>query len=420
MRLNAFFAKPPLPPSGAAGSDLRGDSPCSRRSSIASIEGNEAPIRSRSNSVSGQKSLQSNYERSFPPFFLQSHTGLAPCSRFLRDEEALEIIRNRIDETLETSEDRHHSLQQTHPFDAATLLHLPAHIRMRRRPHSKTVKEIIARINGTVDHPIDLTEVKSEASGQKHTHWLKAISTKYLKFAEDVRPPYIGTYSKLPLECTVSKLCRNPFTRGLPRTNYDYDSEAEWEEPGEGEDLDSEGEEELGEDEDGDEMDGFLDDEDAGDGIGVAGNRRRLVIGDLEPVSTGLCWDDGHERLGGGKPEHGHSTLDFRPFRLEVMLGKQPNKLSTTKLADNPRYQPNPHRPLLNLLLALSHSSHHHRPSFQHAPSPPPPPHHPPKQHPHRRIRPPLQNATTLPLQTHLNASERCQGPQNSSARIDG
>ncbi|KAI4124356.1 MAG: hypothetical protein LQ347_005770, partial [Umbilicaria vellea] len=152
---------------------------------------------------------------------------------------------------------------------------------------------------------------------EKPVHWLRATSTKYLKFAEDIRPPYIGTYSKLPAECAVSKLCRNPFTRGLPQTNYDYDSEAEWEEPGEGEDLDSEGEEELGEDEDGDEMDGFLDDEDAGDGTGVAGNRRRLVIGDLEPVSTGLCWDDGQ---GGGKRKGGPSTFDLSPFRLEVIL----------------------------------------------------------------------------------------------------
>ena len=193
-------------------------------------------------------------------------------------------------------------------------------MRIRHKAHKGTVREIIARIHGTVDHPIDLTALKSETTAPKPAHWLKAISTKYLKFAEDVRPPYIGTYSKQPVGFTVSKLCRNPFTRALPQINYDYDSEAEWEEPGEGEDLDSEGEEELGEDDDGDEMDGFLDDEDAGDGTGVAGNRRRLVIGDLEPVSTGLCWDNGQGRLGG---VDGHSTIDLRPFKLEVMLGKE-------------------------------------------------------------------------------------------------
>lgn len=275
-------------------------------------------IRSRSTSVSDRKPLQSDYERSFPPFFLQSHTGLAPYSRFSRDEEGLETIRSTIDESMGTIEERQHSLQQAPPFDAATLLPLPAHKKTRRKPYRKTVREIVARINGSVDHPIDLTGLKSEASAEKPAHWLRAISTKYLKFAEDVRPPYIGTYSKLPAASTISKLCRNPFTRALPQTNYDYDSEAEWEEPGEGEDLDSEGEEELGEDEDGDEMDGFLDDEDAGDVGGVAGNRRRLVIGDLEPVSTGLCWDDCQ---GGGKSEDRPSTIDLRPFSLEIILG---------------------------------------------------------------------------------------------------
>lgn len=329
MRLNAFFAKPPLPASGTAKADLRGDSPCSRRSSIASIEENEALIRSRSNSVSGQKPLHSDYERSFPSFFLQSHTGLAPYSRFSRDEEGLETIRSTIDESMGTSEERRHSLQRPPSFDAATLLHLPAHKKTRRKPYTKTVREIVARINGTMDHPIDLTGFRSEASAEKPARWLRAISTKYIKFAEDVRPPYIGTYSKQPAGCAVSKLCRNPFTRGLPHTNYDYDSEAEWEEPGEGEDLDSEGEEEVGEDEDGDEMDGFLDDEDAGDGIGVAGNRRRLVIGDLEPVSTGLCWNDGQGR---GKFKDGPSTIDLRPFRLEVILGKKPCPLNIFQL----------------------------------------------------------------------------------------
>jgi chromatin assembly factor 1 subunit A len=71
----------------------------------------------------------------------------------------------------------------------------------------------------------------------------------------------------------------------LPDTNYDYDSEAEWEEPEEGEDLNSEDEEEMSEDGD-DDMDGFLDDEDDA----MAGGKRRLIVGDLEPVSSGIRW----------------------------------------------------------------------------------------------------------------------------------
>lgn len=73
----------------------------------------------------------------------------------------------------------------------------------------------------------------------------------------------------------------------MPNTNYDYDSEAEWEDPGEGEDLVSE-DEEPDADEDEDEMDGFLDDEDAAD----AKPKRRALLGDLEPSSTGICWSE--------------------------------------------------------------------------------------------------------------------------------
>ena len=275
--------------------------------------------------MSAQKLLQSDYERFFPPFFLQSHTGLAPFHNFLRDDAGLDIARSRIDESLGSSEEREHSLHHRPSFDAATLLHLPAHKRRRRKPYGPTVREIIARIHGTAEHPIDLRQSKPGTSTQTPADLLRSISTKYLQFAEDVRPPYIGTYSKLPAGCTVSKLSRNPFTRALPQTNYDYDSEAEWEEPGEGEDLDSEGEEEHGEDEDGDEMDGFLDDEDAGDGVGVAGNRRRLLIGDLEPVCTGLWWENSR---GDSKLEDGQSSTDLQSFRLEVMLGKKPGYLT--------------------------------------------------------------------------------------------
>ncbi len=93
--------------------------------------------------------------------------------------------------------------------------------------------------------------------------------------------------------------------------DYDYDSEGEWEEPGEGEDLDSEGEEEI-ESEDGDDMEGFLDDEDVADSA-KALQKRRLVTGDLEPISTGLCWEDDNNY---------QAHRDLAQFQLEVILGK--------------------------------------------------------------------------------------------------
>ncbi|KAL9033779.1 MAG: hypothetical protein Q9214_007347, partial [Letrouitia sp. 1 TL-2023] len=140
-------------------------------------------------------------------------------------------------------------------------------------------------------------------------------------FAEDVRPPYIGTFTKLQDNQKAAKLCRNPFSRSLPNTNYDYDSEAEWEDPGEGEDLDSEGEEEN-ESEEGDDMDDFLDDEDAGDGSRQS-LKRRPMIADLEPTSTGLCWEYDFSVNAKSTPDTFHnnaSEIDLRQYRLEVIL----------------------------------------------------------------------------------------------------
>jgi hypothetical protein len=65
---------------------------------------------------------------------------------------------------------------------------------------------------------------------------------KLIQFTEDVRPPYFGTWT------TKSKLVngKKPFGRA-EELEYDYDSEAEWEEDEIGEELVSEEEEEEGE-----------------------------------------------------------------------------------------------------------------------------------------------------------------------------
>lgn len=146
------------------------------------------------------------------------------------------------------------------------------------------MKDILLKIQnlgGSLD-----ADGASEAS-TKLQDLLRKIPMKSLKFGEDVRPPYQGTYTKPLPEGSANKLSRNPFHRGLPDTNYDYDSEAEWEDAEEGEELDSEEEEEVSEEGD-DDMEGFLDDEDDHPVDG----KRRLIVGDLEPVCTGIRWQD--------------------------------------------------------------------------------------------------------------------------------
>jgi chromatin assembly factor 1 subunit A len=130
---------------------------------------------------------------------------------------------------------------------------------------------------------------------------------KLLQFQEDVRPPYRGTYTSRPVT-GMTKLARNPMRRDLPNTDYDYDSEAEWQEDEDAEDLKSEGDEDEEVDDDED-MDGFLDDENDE----IANSRRLVLQGDLEPVSTGLCWEDRKKR---------NTNVKMIPYRMEVILGK--------------------------------------------------------------------------------------------------
>jgi len=155
----------------------------------------------------------------------------------------------------------------------------------RRGRHNRPVKEILQKIQYASDPSLQPTAKQDPTTVQNLHQLLRKITLKSLKFGEDVRPPYQGTYTRSVPEASAKKLCRNPYHRGLPDTNYDYDSEVEWEEPEEGEDLNSEEEEDLSDDGE-DDMDGFLDDEDDA----LAGGKRRLIVGDLEPVSSGIRW----------------------------------------------------------------------------------------------------------------------------------
>ncbi|RAL62832.1 hypothetical protein DID88_004674 [Monilinia fructigena] len=144
---------------------------------------------------------------------------------------------------------------------------------------------------------------------------LKDIPMKYLKFQEDVRPPYQGTYTHTPMH-GISKLARNPMRRDLPNTNYDYDSEAEWIEDEDAEDLNSEGEEDEEGLDDVEDMDGFLDDENDD----LLNSRRAMggIQGDLEPVSTGLCWEDTKKR---------NRNVTMMPYRMEFIIDPNVNVL---------------------------------------------------------------------------------------------
>ena len=313
LRLNAFFVQPSLSNRAPSGSPARdGPSPLSsRRSSISEINAMEAESRHRSRSISStpRKQRLPDYERSFPPFFLQSHTTLAPTHRFCRDE-SLSYTQEKIDEALLQSQKASDKSGEV-AFDPYNLLHISSDRSYRCPPSLMSVKDIVAEIDGVSQNPINLTESQFQRATKKPLDLLRSIPVKILKFAEDVRPPYIGTYTRLRNPQSISRLARNPFRRELPETNYDYDSEVEWEEPGEGEDLDSEGEEEI-EDDDEADMEGFLDDEET-DARAI---KRRPILGDLEPTCSGICWE------GPQAQSCEKSTVDLVLFKLDILMGE--------------------------------------------------------------------------------------------------
>jgi chromatin assembly factor 1 subunit A len=259
-----------------------------------------------------------DYDKAFPDFFVHAHTTIAPVNRFSFDEEGL---RSSLAQILQNS--RPAGGESDHPEHCSKkpslrdILRIPPRRQRRKAVPSPSVKKLVSAIYGTASDPIDLTCGSVGQAGRAPTELLRTIPVKILKYAEDVRPPYVGTYTKLPLRHSASKLCRNPFSRALPATNYDYDSEAEWEEPEEGEDLESEGEEEIEEDEP-DDMEGFLDDDDA------EGPKRRHIMGDIEAAYTGIHWDDGAGTEASRIVAYGDSTIDLGCFAASSLLGMEP------------------------------------------------------------------------------------------------
>ena len=326
LRLNSFFAKPTFPSGGSPLNDRSG--PSSRRSSIGSVDEVGSAASVRSISVTPDQPQKSDYERAFPSFFVHSHTIIAPSSRFVHAADEHDNLQFQLHEDLEASALSRNAVE----FSSQSLLRelLPIKTRKRRKLSHRivSVKDLVAGIHGSAIRPIDLTKADHGCREDPLT-LLKTVPVKYLRYAEDVRPPYIGTYSKVPVENSGFKLSRKPFTRALPATNYDYDSEAEWEEPEDGEDLDSEGEEEFGDEDEADDMAEFLDDDDAE----KSGAKRRNIMGDVQPVCTGLHWEDSSSRKRSRMVPYGEASIDLGAFRSEVILGKRSScRESATKL----------------------------------------------------------------------------------------
>ena len=317
-RLSSFFGKPRVETSATASSKVKllmtPSEPC-----LAEVPAQVTPAGSNQLPVS-------DYERFFHPFFVKKHVTVAPAHSFSRDSEYKEYLRSKLDQYLaaERSPTRIEPIndmtKNENLTDApspsgtkiADLLHLPYHKRCRRGKVSKhTVKQLLGLINTSeAEHNVKAARSVGQIPPSYYLGLLNALPTKHLNFWDDVRPPYTGTFTRLPPENSGLRKGRNPFQKCLPLVDYDYPSDEEWLVPDgeeDGEELLSEPGDEEEDLEDEEDMDDFLDDEDD------EAKRRSGALCPLLPFSSGLCWENSQGRNG---------RNDLHNMRMSILLGK--------------------------------------------------------------------------------------------------
>ncbi|XXH00600.1 ER membrane protein DP1/Yop1 [Hypoxylon texense] len=241
---------------------------------------------------------KSAYDRIFQPFFVKPGVSLAR-SPFEMDEETKSAKSAILDEYIRGERGEFNP----RPFNPIKTFDIP--FRMKRGITRPSVRQVMEGVYG--NQPPSMTAARSESQTERLAisaqDQLNSIPVKFLSFYEDVRPPYVGTMTAPMERKKLRALSRRPVGRVLP-LDYDYESEAEWVED-DGEDLDDEEDDE--EDHDGDgEMEDFLDDSED-----VPAVTRPTFLGEKEPTSTGICFED-RTRMG--------PCATVYKYRLEFML----------------------------------------------------------------------------------------------------
>ncbi|KAI8195972.1 hypothetical protein K4K52_011848 [Colletotrichum sp. SAR 10_76] len=240
------------------------------------------------------KEEKSEYEKRFKPFFVHETVRMAK-NPFEMDEEAHTAKSQILDEYI----DGKRTMDESSKFNPVEIFQLPCRPAPRGRIYPP-VRYTMEKMQKLTQKAEGASEEDRKAITKETADALRKIPVKTLRFWQDVRPPYKGTVTLRPYQAGkdgMRRLARNPTLRGLVPINYDHDSEAEWESEGEDVDIDDDDEEDL--DGDGEDMDEFLDDsEDSGPARFVSANG-------LEPVSTGVCWED-RKRMGPNRTMYEH------------------------------------------------------------------------------------------------------------------
>ncbi|KAK8004188.1 hypothetical protein PG989_003907 [Apiospora arundinis] len=293
-----------------------GPSTPSKQSSIAKPDPSPTVQQSTSPTMTKSKPEKIPYDRLFQPFFVKSGMTLAQPSFAQMTSETVATKSKILDEYIYGQRGE----EDVRPFDAVRTFHLSGFSSERGIIHP-SVKKIMAELLGDPIESSNRTE-SQKARFSDVQKQIGSIPVKLVSFYEDVRPAYVGTVTSFePRE--LHKLARQPTQRVLSKLNYEYDSEAEWEEE-EGEDLDDADDDEEGDDGD-DEMADFLDDAD--DAVAV----RTAHLPEEEPKSTGICFEN-RQRAG--------PCPTVYKYRMEFLLDSLPHHHSIDPFATDYWEQP--------------------------------------------------------------------------------
>ncbi|EPY51640.1 CAF assembly factor complex large subunit Pcf1 [Schizosaccharomyces cryophilus OY26] len=221
--------------------------------------------------VSEQEQPATDFDKTFRPFFLKSQAAFAKFPPCLYSFDQLDkLLTSTSDDSLTLKK-----LLLSHRSSQA--LSEPLHAKLPTGFKSQWVKHFMDKFQDpNVSNPEEILQQVSKAQ------------VKLIYFAQDIRPPYFGTFTK---QHTEESIYVNPWLEDKT-IDYGYDSEAEWvaDDEEEGEDLDSEDDELDNSDDNLDEVDaGFVDDDNDKEII-TSGKPNRLV-GPLQPIIEGPSWD---------------------------------------------------------------------------------------------------------------------------------
>jgi chromatin assembly factor 1 subunit A len=255
------------------------------------------PTKSRLRSDTDKQAKQ--IDKGFLPFVLGKHMRLAPHNVFLPDTEDLMRVNEDMD-----------SYAKHPPSPTPSVMESFATLKRRRGFQPPKVEHVIHKLQGSSNRPIDLTQNHENRPRDA----LNTIPIKYFSYGEDVRPPYRGTWTRMVDDRTARKLALQPVAQQLPEVDYNYDSEAEWEDVEEGEDLEAEDIEE--EEEQDEEVDGFIDDDNAPQYLA----RRGIPASDVESKCSGLQWEDASGKMRAADARYGNAN--FSEFTVCFLLGQ--------------------------------------------------------------------------------------------------